>query len=132
MELDAKHSILYAIYTEYQKDIPNMSVITPDTLCLDKQVFNIAILKLENEGYIKDVVVSKELGQVYPREVLLFRTMMTKTGIDYVEQVLTMSPVFTGQERVQLLIKKFREYGWDTLSTLAAKVLVEIGMNAMK
>ena len=29
MELDAKHLVLFAVYAEYQKDIPDMSVITP-------------------------------------------------------------------------------------------------------
>lgn len=27
MELDAKHTVLFVIYSEYQKDIPDMTII---------------------------------------------------------------------------------------------------------
>ena len=41
MELDAKHTVLFAVYSEYQKDIPDMTVITPNFLHLDERVFNL-------------------------------------------------------------------------------------------
>lgn len=131
MDLDAKHSVLYAIYTEYQKDIPDMSLVTPEVLNIEKMVFNIAVNKLENEGYIKGTLIPKTLGPVHPIQVILDRTMMTKEGINYVEWALELSLPQTNKERVQSLADKFKEYGWDTLTTFAAKVVVEIGMKTI-
>ena len=52
MDLDSKQKVLLAIYTEYQKDIPKMELITNVNLDMDSQVFRIAVDKLQSEGFI--------------------------------------------------------------------------------
>ena len=131
MDLDAKHSVLYAIYTEYQKDIPDMSLVTPEVLGIEKIVFNIAVNKLENEGYIRGTLIPKILGEIHPVNVILYHTKMTREGMDYVEKALELSAPQTNKERVQSLTDKFKEYGWDALTTFAAKVVVEIGIKTI-
>ena len=53
MGLDIKQKVLIAIYTEYQKDLPNIDGnVNADILGIDNNIFNVAIEKLENEGLI--------------------------------------------------------------------------------
>lgn len=63
MELDSKQQVLLAVYTEYQKDIPDMASITPESLGLDRIVFDTAFLKLENEGWINGLEIYQGIGQ---------------------------------------------------------------------
>ena len=55
MKLDIKQQVLLAIYIEYQKDLPNMSCVNNTELNMDIDVFNVALDKLQNEGYIKGI-----------------------------------------------------------------------------
>jgi len=52
LELDSKQEVLYAIYAEYQKDLPDMKNITYQSLDMDLEVFQMALIKLQNEGFI--------------------------------------------------------------------------------
>ena len=52
MSIDAKLLVLYAIYVEYQKDLPDMHSVSAEALGIDEDVFNVAVLKLCNEGYV--------------------------------------------------------------------------------
>ena len=56
MTIDTKHQVLYALYSEYQKDIPDMESINAAVLDMEVPVFNAALLKLQNEGYIQGFV----------------------------------------------------------------------------
>ena len=44
MSIDAKLLALYAIYVEYQKDLPDMEAVTAEALGIDEDVFNVALL----------------------------------------------------------------------------------------
>lgn len=41
MTTDTKHQVLFAIYAEYQKDIPDMEKITYRLLEMDSQAFTV-------------------------------------------------------------------------------------------
>lgn len=131
MTLDAKHTVLFALYTEYQKDLPAMNGVTATSLGLPMDVFNVAVDKLQNEGFIKDAVVVKVDQLPGPCKVVLNRVMMTRDGIDYVEKMLEVQKERTGREKAQLLAEKFAAHGWNVLADLAARVFMEIAQKAL-
>ena len=57
MKFGAKEQVLLAIYIEYQKDLPDIGSVNNTVLNMDIDVFNVALEKLENEEYIKDICV---------------------------------------------------------------------------
>ena len=70
MKLDTKQQVLLAFYIEYQKDLPNMKNVNNTKLNLDITVFNVALAKLENEGYIKDLsIFSADNDEFYEVDV---------------------------------------------------------------
>lgn len=131
MELDAKQKVLLAIYTEYQKDIPNMGEITFSSLDMDSQAFNIALDKLENEGLINDTKLHFRAGSPYPDKTITIFTKMTREGIDFVETKMDIEKSLTGKEKIEILKQKFGKLGWESLSEFAAKVLIEISKQAL-
>ena len=125
MELDAKHTVLYAVYAEYQKDIPDMASITPDGLVLDRRVFNIAFLKLQNEGFIDGLDTFPPNTRMEPRTVILDGVMPTRFGIEYVERKLELDKMGTGQEKLRQLKEKFRHFGWEALQAVVINALTK-------
>lgn len=86
MDLDTKCRLLLAIYYEYQKDIPDMSVINYESLNLDCLVFQIALDKLQNEGLITGAKLQFISGSPYPNAVVTDYIKMTRDGIEFVEE----------------------------------------------
>ena len=115
MDIDGKHKVLYALYTEYQKDIPDMNSVTFSVLDMEAIAFNIALEKLENEGFINGAIFSRAMGQKYPINVVMHRIMLTRFGVEYVEEKLKVERSGTGKEKVKWLVQKFGEFGWETL-----------------
>ena len=126
MDLDAKHRVLYAIYTEYQKDLPAMNGVTATGLQMSMDVFNVAVDKLQGEGMIRGAIVVRVDQEAAPVKVALFGTSMTREGIEYVEKKLEIEKGRTGKEKVQALAEKFAAYGWSALADFAARVFVEV------
>jgi hypothetical protein len=81
MELDTKQKVLLALYAEYQKDLPNMREIRADTLGLTKDVFYVAIEKLQNEGFIRDANIAYAGMGPYPFDVKIDRCKLTRYGM---------------------------------------------------
>lgn len=131
MELDAKQQVLLAIYTEYQKDIPNMDAITHASLDMDSLVFKIAINKLENEGYIRGAKLHFPAGSPHPDKIVTRFMQMTREGIAFVEEKMDLPRAMSSQEKVQSLREKFGKLGWDALSAYAGNVLMEIMKQAL-
>lgn len=77
-----------AIYTEYQKDVPDMSRITFSSLNMDSKVFNIAVDKLENEGLITGAEINTPVDSQYPASVRLTSVKTTCKGIKYYEVLM--------------------------------------------
>ena len=91
IELDEKHAVLFAIYAEYQKAIPDMASLSFATLDMDRRVFNIALLKLQNEGLIDGLSTFLAHARMEPKAVSLDSVMPTRLGIEYVEQRLDIA-----------------------------------------
>ena len=130
MELDAKHQVLYAIYAEYQKDLPDMqAAITFRNLDMDCRVFKAAVEKLQNEGLIQGAAILRGDGKILYINV---KDMLpTRTGIEYVEAKMAIDRGMTGRQKVAALKEKFGKLGWETLIDVAAKVLCEMGKQAV-
>ncbi|WP_455577068.1 hypothetical protein [Anaerosinus sp.] len=126
MDLDSKQKVLLAIYTEYQKDIPKMELITNVNLDMDSQVFRIAVDKLQSEGFIIGAKIHFPAGNPYPDKLIPHFIKMTREGIEFVEEKMEIQRSWTSKEKVEDLKIKFGKLGWDALSDFAAKTLVEI------
>lgn len=127
LKLDSKQKTLVAIYIEYQKDVPNMDEnIKSRIIGIEKDVFDIAISKLLNEGLIvgadirRGGVGNKILG-VFTRDI-----MMSREGIEYVEEKIGLSHVLTGEEKVKDTLKNLASSGWEQVKDIVAKTLAEI------
>lgn len=127
MELDTKQKVLVAIYIEYQKDIPSMGEnIKSKVLGIESEVFTNAITKLINEGYITGVKISR--GGIGNKIIAMFVNdmMISRDGIEYVENKIGIEITLTGTEKVKYIAKKAFETGWDQLKDIAAKTLAEM------
>lgn len=129
MGLDIKQKVLIAIYTEYQKDLPNIDGnVKADILGIDNNIFNVAIEKLENEGLITGSNLIKGGSSTVWNTIMvnLTHTKMTPNGISYIEEKLGIERTLTGAEKVRDVSVKVAEWGWDQFKDIAAKTLSEI------
>ena len=126
VQLDAKQKVLLAIYAEYQKDIPDMSLITFENLDMDCKAFYVALDKLENEGLITGTKLHFRTGYPYPNAAITIFIKMTREGIVFVEEKLDIQRALSGREKLEILHQKFGKLGWEALSDFTAKVLVEV------
>jgi hypothetical protein len=126
MKFDVKQKVLVAIYTEYQKDIPNMDDnIKADILGVTYEEFKIAIDKLLNEEMIKGANFSRGKGGI-PLVLFFTNLRMTSKGIDYVEEKLLLDKTLTGDEKIKKLAVDSANWGWEQFKDIASKTLAEI------
>jgi len=125
MELDTKQKVLIAIDTEYQKDLPDMSTVDYNVIGIDPDSFNVAIEKLQGEGFIQGATIIKTHDSIYP-QALIRNIKMTRDGIEYVEDKLDITKTMNSKEKTETLIKRLASSGLEHLKDLAAKVLVEL------
>ena len=126
MKIDAKHKLLYAIYIEYLKDLPNMESVQFNSVGLEWEVYLAALSKLENEGFITHISPRQVIIDPLEYEIVqgtLFNFSMTKQGIDYVETQLYVDEYAFAQVKLERLSAVFKELGCDELSKLAEKAL---------
>ena len=127
MEFDSKQKVLMAIYTEYQKDIPDMAnSIRANILGLDMDVFKIALEKLENERLIIGVKFARGGNSPIPLMAWTDNIKMTTYGIQYVEDKLNIDKTLTGSEKVKNLLSSSASWGWDQFKDIAAKTMAEM------
>ena len=132
MGLDTKQKVLIAVYTEYQKDLPDIGEkVRADVLNIDNEVFKVAIEKLENERLICDSNIIKGGSSTIWNTVMvdLKHTKMTPTGIAYVEDKLGIEKTLSGAEKVKYISSKIAEWGWEQFKDIASKTLMEIITN---
>jgi hypothetical protein len=127
LELDAKQKVLLAIYTEYQKDLPDIAkAVNYKALGLEYNVFKVAVDKLQGEGFIQGVTVLPDGNSSIPAKVWLGDAKMTRYGIGYVEQKFEIESTLDGKEKVKTALEKGVKFGWGEFKDFAAKVLAEI------
>lgn len=123
MLIDAKRTVLLAMFLEYQKDIYDMSKVTAESLELDERVFNIAVSKLQHEGYIEGAHITFIHGEVYGARVR--ESLPTPYAIRYLEEKLELEANAPGQDKAKSILKNIAEAGYDKLESLLAKIVVQ-------
>ena len=132
LDLDTKQKVLIAIYTEYQKDLPDMEKnITTHNLGFENDIFKIALNKLTNENLINGVVFLNGGDNPVPAMASVRYCQMTGQGIDYVEDKLDIKPNLSGAEKVAKVIEKSAGWGWDQIKEMCAKTIAEIVKSQM-
>jgi hypothetical protein len=129
MIVDTKREILTALFVEYQKEIPNFSNVHRkfSEAGIDRNVFNMAILKLDNEGYIHNVDYVK--GGRNPHginSVRLDHALLTGQTVNYLEEKLELEDVENGAEKSQNILKRFTDAGFERLENIIAKTVAEM------
>lgn len=133
MNLDTKQKVLIAIYTEYQKDIPNIDIeVNPDKLGIGLDEFRIAIVKLENEGLIRDTIIQKRSDKKWSIGLIsLEHTKMTPYGIGYLENKIGIASTLSGFDKVKKVGEKCATWGWNEFKDITVQVLSEMGKHGM-
>lgn len=133
MVLDIKQKVLIAIYTEYQKDIPEIEEkVKSSKLGIGTEEFKIAMVKLENEGLITGTSFHKTGNSKWGANiVLLDNTKMTTYGIDYVENKLGIDKTLSGIDKVKKVGEKCANWGWNEFKDITVQVLSEMGKYGM-
>ena len=125
MKIDSKHKVLFAIYAEYQKDIPNMEDVNYNVLDMDSKVFRIALFKLQNEGFIDGLKThppnEKNVDRI--KVIMIKEVMPTRFGIEYVENKLEVRKDLTSQEKLKQIAEKFGKFGFEVLKEVAIQKL---------
>lgn len=126
MKLDTKQQVLLAVYIEYQKDLPKMEHINNTDLDLDIDVFNSAVDKLQNEGYITGVYTLNADNDRY-YAVSCKNVKLTRDGLEYVEKNLGIAKELTAADKLTYIIKKCGVLALPALKTLAVEAIKHIG-----
>ncbi|WP_270574342.1 hypothetical protein [Bacillus glycinifermentans] len=122
-ELNAKERVLVALYLEYQKDLPMLENVDANSLEMSHQTFNVAIEKLENEGFLNNVKYTKPYG------VHLNFANLTRFGIDYVEQKLNVDKHLSKPDKVKDIARKLAKGGYNEIKDIAIKLAAELIKN---
>ena len=119
MTIDTKHQVLYALYSEYQKDIPDMESINAAVLDMEVPVFNAALLKLQNEGYIQgfdcrppETMDARKIISSYRKNIYL-----TRKGVEYVEKLASIAESMPARKKIAELAKQVGLFGMDILKS---------------
>jgi hypothetical protein len=130
MGLNTKQQVLVAIYTEYQKEIPNMNAITCEKLGISIDEFYIALKKLDNEGLVNNIKILPKGNSNVPAFVVINNAMMSAYGIDYVEKKLEMEKTLSPKEKVEKVIGKSEEFGLKHLKDFAVNIFSDCILKA--
>lgn len=88
MQLAATQQVLLAIYSETQKENPNVcSSVTPKKLGMSSLNFRVAIDKLESQGFIYGSLIIVGDCCPIPRMVLIDNVKLTQFGMECVERI---------------------------------------------
>lgn len=121
MELDSKEQVLVAIYTEYQKDMPEMDSITYISLGIPKKDFSGILLKLRSEGFVDNMKFLSK-GRANSSAVDICEAQMSSYGIEYAEKKLDIEKNLPTSEKVAKVVEKTKQIGLVLLSEFAELV----------
>jgi hypothetical protein len=131
MKLNVEQQVLVAIYTEYQKNIPNMSNITAENLGLSKKEFFIALDKLDNERKVNNIHILRGGGSRVPASVVVQNAKISNSGIEYVEAKLGIETTLPAKEKVQMVKNILGGIGLTALEDFIAKVIAETAVKSI-
>ncbi|WP_206810725.1 hypothetical protein [Paradesulfitobacterium ferrireducens] len=127
MKPDTKQQVLLALYTEYQRDLPNFNHISAASLGMEVETFNFALKKLQDEELIGDVhLIWGDENESVPMGVILSLCKLTRLGIEYVEQNFGLVNGWPAAQKVMILGSKYQEWGLQELFRLYSRVQAEL------
>lgn len=94
-----------------------------EALGMDRRAFNIAFVKLQNEGLIDGLSTFPQVTRMEPKAVMLDSVMPTRSGLEYVEKRLDIVAMSTGKEKLKRLVERFGKLGWAVLQDMASDIL---------
>lgn len=109
MELDSKQKVLLALYSIYQKDLPDFDRITPEALGLSRDNFNIAVKKLQDEELIEDVHLIWGEKNTIPIGTVLDLVKITRYGISYIEEIFTIKSNLNGKKKLDIIFETYQK-----------------------
>jgi len=117
MTNDTKHQVLYALYSEYQKDVPDMRLVDWHSVDISELAFNAALLKLQNEGYIQGLITNppNEMNARKLYAVKRDHVFLTGKGVEYVEQLAGIEASETASAKIKRLAKQAGIFGMEIL-----------------
>lgn len=117
MTNDIKHQVLYALYSEYQKDVPDMRLVDWHGVGTDELAFNAALLKLQNEGYIQGLITNppNEMNARKLYAVKREHVFLTGKGVEYVERLADIEASETASAKIKRLAKQAGIFGMEIL-----------------
>lgn len=128
MEIDKKQALLVALYTEYQKDLPDMNnVLEAFSAITDNvYVFSMALKKLENEGYVSGVEWRRCIGERFPGTPYFDEALISSKGIEYVEAKLKINYDENGSEKMQKVLEKTQNLITGVLQEALVQVITKV------
>lgn len=117
MTNDTKHQVLYALYSEYQKDVPDMRLVDWHSVDISELAFNAALLKLQNEGYIQGLITNppNEMNARKLYAVKRDHVFLTGKGVEYVEWLAGIEASETASAKIKRLAKQAGIFGMEIL-----------------
>jgi hypothetical protein len=116
--------ILLVLYTETNSKKPQMASVN-QTLKLSAEDFGRAVNILYVIKFISGVTVRFGEEDNNPVMVSVDNILLTRRGATYVEGLLNVKTVASQIQKLQRVIEKAKERGWDDVKELAAKALEE-------
>lgn len=116
LDLDSKQKVLLAVYTEYQKDLPEFGRINPESLGLSPEIFYCALKKLRDEELIDDVHLIWGEDAVIPLGAVLDVVKLTRLGINYIEDFFNIKPTLPGKKKFKIIYDECKSWEDQDLS----------------
>lgn len=117
--------VLFALYAEANGRKPHMSDINI-RLGLEQQVFGRAINMLYSAGLISGVTVRFGEDDANPVLISVEDILLTRRGAKYAEKTLGIAAANSPIGKLQKVMEKAQERGWNEIKAIAANELAEL------
>ncbi|KLU62979.1 hypothetical protein CEB3_c06420 [Peptococcaceae bacterium CEB3] len=124
--LDSKQRVLLALYTEYQKDIPEFTRLDHEVLGLSRDVFHCAMKKLLDEEFIENAHLIWGEDRSIPLGVVLDVVKLTPSGIRYIEELFALNRTLPGRDKVGAILTAAEAWDGEPLLTWIQGIFREL------
>lgn len=126
LRLDSKQKVLLALYTEYQKDVPEFIRLHPEALGMSQGVFYFAVKKLVDEEFIENVHLIWGEERSIPLGAALDVLKLTRHGIRYIEELFALDWTLQGREKVRVILTFSQDWGDEPLLHWISRIYREL------
>ncbi|CAA7600314.1 Bacteriophage Tuc2009, YjcQ [Acididesulfobacillus acetoxydans] len=126
MRPDSKQKVLLALYTEYQKDLPEFTRLDHEALGLSRDVFNYALKKLLDEEFIENAHLIWGEDRSIPLGVVLDVVKLTPNGIRYIEELFALNRTLPGRDKVRAILTAAGDWDGEPLLAWIQEIFREL------